>query len=119
MSLLISQTRGNDILGVSTSGALEDGLSYFTLNYANGPSFNDHLVTGSGRKNPEAMDRSSYGRTQPSMVPAPYESHGGEDVPVYASGPWSHLFTGTFEQNSIPHFMAYAACIGEGQTMCN
>lgn len=40
------------------------------------------------------------------------ESHGGEDVGVYASGPWSHLFTGNYEQNNIAVAMAYAAQIG-------
>ncbi|CAF4356811.1 unnamed protein product, partial [Rotaria magnacalcarata] len=40
------------------------------------------------------------------------ETHGGEDVPVYARGPWSHLFIGTMEQHTIAHKMAYAACWG-------
>jgi alkaline phosphatase len=38
------------------------------------------------------------------------ESHGGEDVSVYASGPMSHLFTTTIEQSFIMHAMAYSAC---------
>lgn len=46
------------------------------------------------------------------MVPKSYESHGGDDVPVYASGPWSHLFSGNYEQNFIPLAEAYAAHIG-------
>jgi alkaline phosphatase len=41
------------------------------------------------------------------------ETHGGEDVPVYAQGPWSHLFIGTMEQHTIAHKMAYAACWGD------
>ncbi|CAF4539101.1 unnamed protein product, partial [Rotaria magnacalcarata] len=41
------------------------------------------------------------------------ETHGGEDVPVYAQGPWSHLFIGTMEQSTIAHKMAYAACWGD------
>lgn len=39
-------------------------------------------------------------------------THGGEDVGVYAVGPWSHLFSGNYEQNNIPMVMAYAAKIG-------
>lgn len=105
-------------MGVSTSGLLEDGLPYFTVNYANGPSFDTHIEQGVGRKNPAVMVRSDS-FAHPSMVPVADESHGGEDVPVYASGPWSHLFTGTLEQNVLPHFMAYAACIGDGATMCD
>lgn len=40
------------------------------------------------------------------------ETHGGEDVAIFAKGPMSHLFDGTLEQSYIPHAMAYAACIG-------
>lgn len=57
----------------------------------------------------------------PSMVPLSYETHGGDDVSIYARGPHSHLFAGVVEQNTIPHFMAYAACIhgdGDMQTAC-
>ena len=32
---------------------------------------------------------------------------------IYASGPMSHLLTGTVEQSYIPHAMAYSACIGK------
>lgn len=105
-------------MGVSTSAVLEDGLPYLTVNYANGPSFDRHIAKGSGRKNPVGMDDGTVNFQHPSGAPGYSESHGGEDVPVYASGPWSHLFTGTIEQNALPHFMAYAACIGEGLTMC-
>lgn len=47
------------------------------------------------------------------------ETHAGDDVGVFASGPWANLFTGVLEQNVIPHFMAYAACIGNGLTACD
>lgn len=46
-------------------------------------------------------------------------THGGDDVAVFASGPWAHLFTGNYEQNYIPHAMGYAACIGKGLSACN
>lgn len=46
------------------------------------------------------------------MVPKKDETHGGDDVTVYASGPWSHLFTGNYEQSFIPHAEAFAAQIG-------
>jgi len=39
------------------------------------------------------------------------ETHGGDDVLVFARGPWAHLFTGNFEQNEIPIAMALAAGI--------
>jgi hypothetical protein len=54
----------------------------------------------------------------PSTAPLNSETHGGDDVIVFARGPWSHLYAGTFEQNFIPHAMAYASCVGDGHTMC-
>lgn len=47
------------------------------------------------------------------------ETHGGDDVGVFARGPWSHLFSGVYEQNTIPHLIGFAACIGEGLTACS
>lgn len=47
-----------------------------------------------------------------STAPRNSETHGGDDVGVYASGPWSHLFIGAYEQSNIPVAMAYAAKIG-------
>ena len=44
------------------------------------------------------------------------ETHGGEDVPIYSSGPMSFLFTGTVEQSYVAHAMAYSACIGAYKT---
>jgi hypothetical protein len=45
-------------------------------------------------------------------MPINYATHAGEDVGVYASGPFSHLFTGNSEQHNIPVMMSYAAEIG-------
>ncbi|XP_067659108.1 alkaline phosphatase-like isoform X2 [Haliotis asinina] len=40
------------------------------------------------------------------------ETHGGEDVGIYARGPMSHLFHGVHEQSYIAHVMMYASCVG-------
>ena len=48
-----------------------------------------------------------------SIVQMPAETHSGEDVGIYATGPMSHLFRGVMEQNVIAHLMAHAACVGE------
>ena len=37
------------------------------------------------------------------------ETHGGEDVAVFAWGPYAHAFHGVVEQNLIFHVMAKAA----------
>lgn len=55
---------------------------------------------------------------QQSAVPRRWDSHGGEDVPVYAQGPMSHLFRGVFEQTYIPHALAFASCIGPQRDDC-
>lgn len=46
------------------------------------------------------------------------ETHGGEDVAVFAKGPMAHLLHGVHEQNYIPHVMAYAGCIGQNREHC-
>lgn len=51
-------------------------------------------------------------------VPLESETHGGEDVQVFASGPMSHLFTGVFEESFLAHGMAYAACVGSDRRHC-
>ena len=45
------------------------------------------------------------------MVPPKdeYETHGGEDVPVLANGPWAHIFTGVHEQSYFCHAIEFAA----------
>lgn len=45
-------------------------------------------------------------------MPLQTETHGGDDVAVYASGPWAHIFSGNYEQSVIPYMAAYASCIG-------
>ena len=40
-------------------------------------------------------------------------AHSGEDVPVYARGPFSELLSGHFEQSFISQVMMYASCVGE------
>ncbi|XP_062558478.1 membrane-bound alkaline phosphatase-like [Armigeres subalbatus] len=110
--------RGADIFGLAGTGS--DGLPYTTINYANGLGYHVHMdsVNG-GRKNISEMDTSGDEFRFPATAPLYSETHAGEDVAVFASGPWSHLFTGTYEQNTLPHMMAYAACIGDGLTACS
>lgn len=46
--------------------------------------------------------------TQQALIPRSSETHSGEDVAVYAKGPWAHLLDGTIEQNVIFHVMNHA-----------
>ena len=50
---------------------------------------------------------------QQSAVSLDSETHGGEDVGIYARGPMSHMFHGVHENIYIAHVMAYASCVGD------
>ncbi len=108
-------TRGNNIFGLvvgndatgrpsKTPTLADDEQPYTTLGYANGP----------GAKGMEgARPRPTTGQRaiQQALVPTFYEnsrgehicteSHGGEDVSLYAAGPWAHLARGVLEQNVV------------------
>ena len=104
--------RGNHIGGVVGYNA-QDGLPFSTISYTNGPGHSSTYETGTNRRvNLRNVDMKNPARQASATVPLSSETHAGDDVGVYASGPWSHLFTGTYEQNVIPLAMAYAAEIG-------
>ena len=54
------------------------------------------------------------GHMHSAMVPMWSETHSAEDVSVHATGPWSHLFSGTTEQHYLPHAIMYATCTNPG-----
>jgi alkaline phosphatase len=101
-------SRGNPILGkAAINGVPQKDLSgkpYSTLGYANGPGY-----TGDGpRPDLSAIDTMHPDYLQEAAIPLEDETHGGEDVAIYADGPLAHLFHGTMEQNVIYHVMAAA-----------
>lgn len=112
-------SRGNDILGINNAQNGLDRLPYSTLSYANGPGYSQFIEKNGVRKNLQEIDMQLQTFMYPATIPLKDETHGGDDVAVFASGPWAHLFTGTFEQNLIPHAMGYATCLGTGLTVCD
>nr|AUH25164.1 alp5 [Chilo suppressalis] len=104
--------RGTDILGFTNKANATDSLPYTILSYANGPGYRPD------RQNILLDDINNLNYSYPSSVPMVRETHGGEDVAVFAKGPWAHIFSGNYEQNYIPHAIAYASCIGPGFTYC-
>ena len=50
---------------------------------------------------------------QQALIPSSSETHSGEDVAIYAKGPWAHLIDGTVEQNYIFNVMRHATRNGE------
>ncbi len=124
--------RGNPILGkVVNVGATipanaADGKPYTTLGYMNGQGFADLMVeTDSGaisraggvigRQDLTNINTETPGYHQEALIPMGSETHSGEDIGIYATGPGAHLVTGTREQNAIFHVINYAADL-QGRT---
>lgn len=105
------QDRGSPIFEVADVSDV-DLLPYTTLSYANGPGFKFMFEANGTRKNASTYDFTNYKLQYPATVPLAKETHGGEDVAVYANGPMAHLFSGHYEQNAIPLIMAYILKVG-------
>ncbi|XP_014092646.1 membrane-bound alkaline phosphatase isoform X2 [Bactrocera oleae] len=108
--------RGNDILNINKIGYDRNGVHYATLNYAAGPQqyldeYGDRIELEGQFGDPDFVF--------PSYISVNDGVHGGDDVGIFASGPWEHLFRGVLQQNTLPHMMAYAACIGDGAKACD
>ncbi len=110
--------RNNPILGkvLYPTGAVAtaaDGLPYTTLSYANGASAPCLGATDETadcrRADLSDVDTTARDFQQQVLIPAPSETHAGEDVPVFARGPGAELVSGVMEQNEIFHVMGRAS----------
>jgi len=136
MSMAGYPTRGNPILGKVAGNDMQgqplgqpklaaDGYPYTTLGYINGIGFaqlpglrsadaiygladNDAAAMPRGRVDLSDVDTTHEGFHAPTLVPLGSETHGGEDVAIYASGPGSSLFDGVIEQHVVYHVMNLA-----------
>uniref|UniRef100_A0A1A9W9X5 Alkaline phosphatase n=1 Tax=Glossina brevipalpis TaxID=37001 RepID=A0A1A9W9X5_9MUSC len=102
--------RDEDITGLAADEA-NDGLPYTILSYSNGPGF-DSTYGEEGRKKITTEQTADPNFRYLATVPLSSETHGGDDVGVFAYGPFAHYFSGTYEQSNIPAMMAKAANIG-------
>ncbi|KAM7434986.1 hypothetical protein ABFA07_015035 [Porites harrisoni] len=107
--------RGNPVFGiikqVDDSLALDTkNRTYTTLGYANGPGG----LKGS-RPDLRNVDTADKDFLQQATVLVNYESHGSEDVGVFADGPGAYLFHGVVEQQYVFHVMDYALCLSESK----
>ncbi|WP_425490246.1 alkaline phosphatase [Luteimonas colneyensis] len=122
--------RGNPILGKVREygdGPARDalGLPYTTLSYANGPGYagasndqpagpkrHEHALKraqpAAGRPDLTDVDTTHPDYLQEALVPLGSETHGGDDVGIWARGPGSAAFRGTLEQNVIYHVIVQA-----------
>src|SRR5690606_23653910 len=58
-----------------------------------------------GRPDLGSVDTAAPDYMQEALVPTAAESHGGDDVGIWARGPGSSAVRGSVEQNAIFHFM--------------
>jgi alkaline phosphatase len=109
--------RNQPILGLNTT--VEDGeivpkldkhgKAMTTLGYNNGPAF-EWLED---RPDPAEADTTAHDHQVLAGAWMGSETHGGEDVAVYALGPWSHLVRGTMEQSDLFHVIVHALQLEE------
>ncbi len=107
--------KGSNILGLVTASAeaenqrdgyalAADGKHYTTLSYATGPG---SILLGQKEKGqrhePTPDEVADLNYKQQSAIPNRSETHGGQDVTIYAKGPHAYLFGGVVEQNYIFH----------------
>ncbi len=101
-----------------------DGKPYTILSYANGPGAvfppikeGETTAQPAGeREDLSGVDTKALDYKQQSSVPLASETHGGEDVGIFAWGPMAHLFSGTVQQQYIYHVMACATGLGGDAT---
>jgi len=95
--------RNNPILGIAGTG--DDKKPYTTLGYQNGPG----AKVDEPRPDLTNVDTQDPDFLQQALVPlGESETHAGDDVEIFAQGPWAHLFQGVVEQNMIYHVIAKA-----------
>ena len=123
--------RGNPILGKviapgeNKTTKAADGKPYTTLNYANGVGFHTDESNGHDMEEHdleeedvslrpgritdlEKINTSQPNYRQEANVPLKSETHGGEDVAIFAGGPKAHLIHGVQEQTHIFYVMKHA-----------
>jgi len=114
--------KGNNILGLVRSpydqfnddnglSLALDGKPYPTLAYGNGPGAHVHEEGDHGfHPRPLLTDEQTTDPDykQPAAIPLRSETHGGQDVTIYARGPQAWLFSGVVEQSYIFHVMEKA-----------
>ncbi len=128
--------RGNPILGKVRGAGGEGGdrsqyaldlagQPFTTLSYANGPGYTgrsnaqpagpkrfEHgpssIEPAQGRPDLTHVDTTAPDYLQEALIPTKSETHGGEDVGIWATGPGSAAFRGTLEENVIFHVIVQA-----------
>jgi alkaline phosphatase len=103
------------------------GRPYTTLGFANGPGYagasdvqpegskrfphnpHDYAYSTKGRPDLSKVKASGPDYMQEAILPMKAETHGGEDVAIFANGPGAAAFHGELEQNAIFHVIVQHA----------
>lgn len=112
--------RNNPILGkvAFETGAVAraaDGKPYTTIGYINGPTacVADDETLDCARQDVSTVDTTAADYRQQAAIFMPSETHSGEDVPIFATGPGSELVRGVMDQQEIFHVMGYSSGLVE------
>ncbi|XP_003746813.1 alkaline phosphatase, tissue-nonspecific isozyme [Galendromus occidentalis] len=112
---------------VANTVSFEDTLVLVTADHSHGVSisgYSSRAQSITGDSDSMDLENKTYriisyptgpGEDYPSLVKMTSGAHSAEDVPIYASGPWAHLFEGSIDNTLIPNIIAHAACIGPFQ----
>jgi len=111
------------VVGEEKGDKSSDGDLFTILAYANGPGYTNYKAEGAGnwtninrQVNLTGEQEADLEYTQASAVPLDTETHGGDDVGIWATGPWAHLVHGVHQQSYIAQVMSYASCVGPHST---
>lgn len=100
------------VLGMDKYLSNVDKSSYQLLTYSSGlghENFNETVAK---------LDyQNSYHK---ATIASTWANHGGDDVPLYATGALANiLFGGSMDQSYVPHAISFAMCLGGYQRRCN
>ena len=124
---ILDKVRGSSKEGDDRGSIAKDamGRPYTTLNYASGPGFTGATAQQpegpkkfpasiAGVRDPQArpdltdVDTTAPTYMQEALIPLANETHGGEDVGIWARGPGSEAVRGSLEENAIFHILLQA-----------
>lgn len=123
---ILGLVRGPETEGMENAEPTRDALgqAYPTLSYSNGPGYAGATPEqpGAHKRYPHVFTRSEAGVMpdfntvdtldpdflQPALYPLGSETHGGDDVAVFARGPGAEAVRGSLEQNALFHLMLQA-----------
>lgn len=91
----------------------EDGKPYTVAGFLNGAGsvLREDINWVGARPDLTEEEATDIDYLQQALIPRSSETHSGEDVAVYAKGPYAHLYDGTIEQNFIFHVMHHAMTV--------